>query len=87
MHGYVDGTEVKTGLLKKLSQRVGILSRVRRFMNEHRFGIIANGLFNSKLIYGISVWGGVWNLPGVLDEEKRNSRLDGIHQTAYAHAA
>ena len=32
-----------------------------------------NGLFNGKLIYGISVWGSVWNLPGVLDIERRYS--------------
>ena len=42
-------------------------------MSTWRFSMIANGLFNSKLIYGISVWGGVWNLPGVFDLEKRNS--------------
>ena len=32
-----------------------------------------NGLFNSKLSYAISAWGCVWDLPGVLDMEKRNS--------------
>ena len=31
------------------------------------------GLFNSKLIYGISAWGCEWDLPGVLDMEQRNS--------------
>ena len=29
-------------------------------------------MFNSKLVYCISVWGGVWNLPGVLDEQQRS---------------
>ena len=42
-------------------------------MSTQRFNMVANGLFNSKLIYGISVWGGIWNLPGSFDIERRNS--------------
>ena len=40
-------------------------------MKDTKFRIIANGLFYSKLIYGMTVWGGVWGLPGY-DEETRN---------------
>ena len=29
------------------------------------------GLFNSKMIYGMTVWGRVWNIPGDMDEEAR----------------
>ena len=32
-----------------------------------------SGLFQSKLIYGITVWGNVWNIPGNLDVENRLS--------------
>ena len=32
-----------------------------------------NGLFNSKLIYGISVWGGVWEIPGILNDVRRSA--------------
>ena len=35
--------------------------------------MVSNALFNSKLVYGISLWGGVWKLPGVLDMERRSS--------------
>ena len=35
--------------------------------------MVANGLFSGKLIYGITAWGTVWDLPGVLDMEKRCS--------------
>ena len=31
------------------------------------------GLFSSKLIYGITVWGRVWGIPGSHDEEARAS--------------
>ena len=27
------------------------------------------GMFSSKLTYGITVWGRIWNIPGSLDEE------------------
>ena len=30
-------------------------------------------MFTSKLIYGITVWGAVWGIPGDLDQEKRRS--------------
>ena len=32
-----------------------------------------SGLFQSKLIYCITVWGRVWNIPGSLDEQDRKS--------------
>ena len=59
------------GLLSKLSKTVGILRRLRMHLTDPKFRIVANGLFSSKLIYGMTVWGGVWGLPGY-DEETRN---------------
>ena len=32
-----------------------------------------SGIFQSKLIYCITVWGRVWNIPGSLDEQNRLS--------------
>ena len=40
------------------------------YLSDTKFRMIVNGLFNSKLIYGITVWGGVWGLQGY-DEETR----------------
>ena len=40
------------------------------YLPDTRFRMIVNGLFNSKLIYGIIVWGGVWGLQRY-DEETR----------------
>ena len=37
------------------------------------FRMIINSLFNSKLIYGITVYGGVWGLPGIFTEDATNS--------------
>ena len=41
-------------------------------MPSDKFRTVANSLFYSKLVYCISVWGGVWNLPGVLDDQDRS---------------
>ena len=35
--------------------------------------MISNGIFYSKLIYCINVWGGVWRIPGILDDKRRSS--------------
>ena len=60
-------------LLSCLSKRVGILTKIHKYLSRKSFQKVMNGLFNGKLIYGISVWGSVWNLPGVLDIERRHS--------------
>ena len=44
--------------MKSLSTRVSHLIRLSRFTNFHSMKQIANGIFLSKLIYGIAVWGG-----------------------------
>ena len=66
------GKEKEVGLIKQLSKRVGVLRRIRRYMPNDKFRMVANSLFYSKLVYCISVWGGVWNLPGVLDDQARS---------------
>ena len=67
---HLEGDDDNQGLLPLLSKRVGILRRLRMYLPDTRFRMIVNGLFNSKLIYGITVWGGVWGLQGY-DEETR----------------
>ena len=66
------GDDENEGLLSQLSSRVGILRKLRINLSNAKFRIIVNGIFSSKLIYGIIVWGGVWGLTGY-DEESRNS--------------
>ena len=51
-----------------------MLKQVRKHVSsQQRFRSLLNGIFTSKLIYGITVWGALWNLQGSYDEEKRNS--------------
>ena len=67
------GDEENIGLVKELSKRVGMLRQIRKYVNNTVFKLILNGLFTSKLIYGITIYGGVWGLPGVLNEDPINS--------------
>ena len=45
------------GLIKNLSKRIGILSKLRKYLPDKKFKQISEGLFTSKLIYCITVWG------------------------------
>ena len=67
------GNEENLGLIKQLSQRINMMRQIRKFVNNNVFRTILNGLFNSKLSYGITVYGGIWNLTGVLNEDSVNS--------------
>ena len=71
-HHHLHGNEENVGLLKQLSQRVGMLKRIRKYMNERQFKMILTGMFTSKLLYGITTWGGVWGLRS-MDDSNRNS--------------
>ena len=67
------GDEENLGLVKELSQRIGMLKQIRKYVNTATFKLILNGMFTSKLIYGITIYGGVWGLPGILNEDPINS--------------
>ena len=67
------GDDENQGLLKQLSGRVGILKRLKRFMPPARLKTIMEGIFSSKIMYGMTTWGRVWHIPGSLDEETRTS--------------
>ena len=68
---HLHGNEDYPGLLKQLSQRVGMLKQVRKYMNKRQYKIIMNGIFTSKLLYCITTWGGIWGLED-MDETTRN---------------
>ena len=64
---YLHGEKWRTeenypGLINQLSQRVGLLRRVVNLMPRDRFRQIANGLFNSRLLYCLQVFGNIWGL-------------------------
>ena len=54
--------EYLDGLFAKLSQRVGLLMKVSQLMPSRRFKIICQGLFYSKLLYCLQVFGNVWGI-------------------------
>ena len=61
------------GLVTQLSQRVGIIRRLKKFLPTPKFKQIVNGIYYSKQIYCMTVFGGLWGLPGSMDEDNRNS--------------
>ena len=56
------GNEENSGLIKELSKRIGILKKLRKYIPDKKFKQIVSGIFTSKLIYCMTVWGKVWNL-------------------------
>ena len=58
------GNKENTGLLTKLSKTVGVLKKMRKLMPIKIFKQGVSSIFTSKLIYCLTVWGGIWNLPG-----------------------
>ena len=65
------GDEENKGLLKELSCRMGMLKKIRKFLPAIRFRALVNGLWFSKLLYGITVWGEVFGVTNEYDEEIR----------------
>ena len=64
LHGetWRKGDENATGLIPQLSQRVGILKRMSKYMNKKRLELFTNSIFYSKLNYCLPVFGHVFGL-------------------------
>ena len=60
-----------TGLISQLSQRAGILSKLVHLMPTQRFRLFCNGIFYSKLLYCLQVFGNVWDIPDQDDSTRR----------------
>ena len=54
--------------MRTLSKRVGLLAQLRKFMNPKKFISIFNGIFMSKLVYGITAWGHIAGIPGQMSD-------------------
>ena len=72
---HLHGDEENPGLLPTLSKRVGVLKKLRRVTPERKFRQLASGLFTSKLMFGATVWGGVWGIPGVMEENAKKTSI------------
>ena len=75
---HLHGDTENIGLIKNLSKRVGILKKLRKFLPNGKFKQIIVGIFTSKLIYCITVWGGIWEISG----QKVNIRNTAISKKA-----
>ena len=72
---HIFGNEENSGLIKQLSKRIGILAKLRQYMPDHKFKQIVTGLFTSKMIYCMTVWGGIWNLPNQNNNQRRSMAI------------
>ena len=77
---HLHGDDDNIGLLKDLSKRTGILRKLRKFIPDDRFKMIVNGIWTSKLLYGITVWGSVWGIPGRPEEKSINIRKEDMRK-------
>ena len=69
---YIHGNNKKgddkiQGLLSKLSQRVGILKTLSNVLTPRQLKSVTHGIFNSKLIYCLQLFGNVWYQNNVED--------------------
>ena len=61
---YLHGDEDNPGLLQNLSKRIGVLKILRKYLPDGKFRQAVSAIFTSKLIYCMSVWTEVWDIPG-----------------------
>ena len=50
-----------------------MLKKVQKYVTNQKFSKIIDGIFTSKLMYGMNVWGGLWDIPGTVDNTNRTS--------------
>ena len=62
------GDEEHPGLLSELSKRAGVLRILRKYLPDAKFRQAVAAIFTSKLIYCISVWTGIWDIPGQVND-------------------
>ena len=59
---YLHGDNENQGLLDQLKQRVGILRKLSGVMQRQSLQLVTNGIFYSKLLYCLIVFGNVVGL-------------------------
>ena len=73
-HLYGDFTDPKKpikGLVSQLAKRVGLLSKLVKIIPSKRFKLLVNGLFMSKLLYCLPLFGNIWYKQALGDKETR----------------
>ena len=60
------------GLVTTLSKRVGMLRRLSRLLPRDRLLMIANGIFMSTVLYCLQLFGAVWGVGTMQEDEPRH---------------
>ena len=68
----LSGKDKIVGLLPKLSQRVGMLGKLNKFMTRIQFRSACDGLFTSSMLYCLPLFVNVWGLPTMDDTNRRS---------------
>ena len=74
-HHHLHGDADNPGLLPTLSKRVGMLRKLRKVTPDRKFNQLVSGIFTSKMMFGATVWGGVWDIPGVQGDNIRKTSI------------
>ena len=65
------GDENNMGLVPQLSKRLGMLKRLSRYMSKEKLKYFSSGIFYSKLIYCLPVFGNIFGLDKYKEENRR----------------
>ena len=69
---YLYGNQQSGGLLSKLSQRIGMLTRLNCYMSGKQFKMMCDGLFTSTLLYCLPLFVNTWGLPSMDDTSRKS---------------
>ena len=67
----LQGKDKIIGLIPKLSQRVGMLGKLRKYMTKDQFKLSCEGIFTSCLLYCLPLFCNTWGLPTMDDTTRR----------------
>ena len=67
------GASKSVDLLSQLSQRIGMLKNLSKYMIPIQLNSLINGLFTSKLLYCLPLYCNVWGIPSMDDTNRRFS--------------
>ena len=67
------GSNKTIGLLSQLSQRIGMLKNISKYMNRTQLNSVINGLFTSKPLYCLPLFCNVWGISDMDDTDRRFS--------------
>ena len=71
-HHHLHGDEANSGLIPQLKQRVGTLRRLSKYMDRRRLKMMSCGIFYSKLVYCLPVFGNVFGLDRYKDTSSKS---------------